>query len=72
MAKAVFNKKIIFVKILDLYLRQKLIKCYILSTAMYGAKIYNTLGSRSEIRKNFLNVELVKDAEDQLDRSCET
>jgi hypothetical protein len=36
-AKAAFNNKTLFTSTLDLNLRKKLIKCYILSTALYGA-----------------------------------
>jgi hypothetical protein len=37
MAKAAFNKKILFTSILDLNLRKKLVKCYIWNIALYGA-----------------------------------
>jgi hypothetical protein len=38
MAKAAFNKKkALFTSKLDLNLRVKLVKCYIWSTALYGA-----------------------------------
>jgi len=38
MAKAAFNKKrALFNSTLDLELRKKLVKCYIWSTALYGA-----------------------------------
>jgi len=41
MAKAAFNKKrILFTSTLDLELRKKLVKCYILSTALYGAETW--------------------------------
>ena len=40
MAKAEFNKKIILASILDLNLRKKLVKCYIWSTALYGAETW--------------------------------
>jgi hypothetical protein len=51
MAKAAFSKKkTLFTSKLDLNLRQKLIKCYIWSMALYGAE---TLGSRSEIHGKF-------------------
>jgi hypothetical protein len=36
-AKAAFNKKTLFTTTLDLNLRKKLLKCYIWSTASYGA-----------------------------------
>jgi hypothetical protein len=35
-AEAVFNKKTLFPSKLDLNFRKKLVKCYILSTALYG------------------------------------
>jgi len=39
MAKAAFNKKrALFTSTLDLELRKKLVKCYIWSTALYGAE----------------------------------
>jgi hypothetical protein len=38
MAKAVFNKKILFTSKLDLNLRKKPIKCYIWSVALCGAE----------------------------------
>ena len=41
MAKAAFNKKkTLFTSKLDLNLRKKLIKCYILSMALYGAETW--------------------------------
>jgi len=41
MAKAAFNKKrAIFTSTLDLKLRKKLVKCYIWSTALYGAETW--------------------------------
>ena len=39
MAKAAFSKKrALFTSTLDLELRKKLVKCYILSIALYGAE----------------------------------
>jgi hypothetical protein len=39
MAKAAFNKmRALFTSTLDLELRKKLVKCYIWSTALYGAE----------------------------------
>jgi hypothetical protein len=44
MAKAAFNKKrTLFSSKLELNLRKKLVKCYIWSIALYGAKTW-TLG----------------------------
>jgi hypothetical protein len=40
MAKAAFNKKTLFTTKLDLNLRKKLLKCYIWSTALYGAETW--------------------------------
>jgi len=41
MAKAAFNKKeTLFTCKLDLNLRKKLVKCYIWSTALYGAETW--------------------------------
>jgi hypothetical protein len=40
MAKAVFNKKPLFTRKLDLELRKKLVKCYIWSIALYSAKTW--------------------------------
>jgi hypothetical protein len=40
MAKAEFNKKILFTNKLDLNLRNKPIKCYIWSIALYGAEMW--------------------------------
>ena len=39
MAKAAFNKKALFTGTLNLELRKKLVKCYIWSIALYGAKL---------------------------------
>jgi len=51
MAKAAFNKKKnLFTSTLDLNLRKKLVKCYILSMVLYGAE---TSGSRSETPGKF-------------------
>jgi hypothetical protein len=38
MAKAAFNKRALFTSKMDLELRKKLVKCYIWSTALYGAE----------------------------------
>ena len=54
MAKAAFNKKkTIFTSKLDLNLKKKLVKCYIWSMALYGAKKLDASGSRSEIPGKF-------------------
>jgi hypothetical protein len=70
MPKAALNrKKTLFTNKLDLNLRNKLVKCYIWSIALYGAGTCDTSESRSEIRGKFYNVELYKDGEDRLNRS---
>jgi len=44
MPKAAFNKKrALFTSILDLKLCKKLVKCYIWSIALYGAKTWTLL-----------------------------
>jgi hypothetical protein len=44
MAKAAFNnKKTLFTSKLDLYLRKKVLKCHIWSTALYGAETWTLL-----------------------------
>ena len=68
MEKAAFNKKkIIFTSKLVLNLRKKLVKCYILSMALYGAE---TWWLRAQIR-NTWKVLKCGVGEDELDRSCE-
>jgi hypothetical protein len=37
-AKAALNKNVLFTSKLDLHLRKKLVKCHILSIALYGAE----------------------------------
>jgi hypothetical protein len=50
----------------------KLVKCYIWSTALYGAETWTVRGSRYETAGKFLKCGAgEKDGEDQLDRSCE-
>jgi hypothetical protein len=39
-AKAAFNKKILVTSKSELYLRKKLVKCYIWSIALYGAEMW--------------------------------
>ena len=48
MAKAAFNKKTLFTSKLDLNLREKLVKCYIWSIALYGAETW-TLQAADQI-----------------------
>jgi hypothetical protein len=40
MTKAAFNKETLFTSKLDLNLRKKVVKCYIWSTAVYGAETW--------------------------------
>ena len=47
------EEDIFFTRKLDLNLRKKLVKCYIWSVALYGAKNLDTWGSRSEIPGKF-------------------
>jgi hypothetical protein len=50
MAKAAFNKKrALFTSNLDLYLRKKLVKCYIWSLALHGAERW-TLNTRKVLK----------------------
>jgi hypothetical protein len=54
MAKAAFNKKkSIFTSKLDLHLRKKLVKCYIYSTALYGAKTWTLQNVDQKYLKSF-------------------
>jgi len=54
MAKAAFNKKkTLFTSKQDLYLRKKILKCNIWSTALYGAETWTLLNCRSEIPGKF-------------------
>ena len=68
MVKAAFNKKTLFTSKLDLNLRKKLVKCYILSMALYGVEAWTF---RAADQKYLESLVLEKDREDQLDRSCE-
>ena len=72
MAKAAFNKKkTLFTSKLDLNLRKKLVKCYIWSMAFYGAENWTLRAADQKYLEIFEMWFLEKDAEDQLDRSCE-
>jgi len=54
MAKAAFNnKENIFTSTLDLNLRKKLVKCYIWSTALYGAKAWTLRAVDQKYLENF-------------------
>jgi hypothetical protein len=72
MAKAAFNKKKnLFTSTLDLNLKNKLVKCYIWSIALYGAATWTLQKSGSEIPGKFRKVVLEKDGVHQLHRSFE-
>ena len=72
LAKAAFNKnKTLFTSKLDLYLRKKLIKCYIWSMAFYGAETWTLRTADEKYLESFEMLMMEKDGEDQLDRSCE-
>ena len=47
------KKKNLFTSKLDLNLRKKLVKCYVWSTALYGAKTWTLRGNRSETSGKF-------------------
>jgi hypothetical protein len=61
----------VFTKKLDLNLRNKLVKCYIWSIALYEAETWTLRKVDGEIPGRFRNVVLEKDREDQLERSFE-
>ena len=72
MAKAAFNKKkTLFTSKLDLNLRKKLLKCYIWSTALYGAETWTLRAADQKYLESFEMWCLEKDGKDQLDRSYE-
>jgi hypothetical protein len=54
MAKAAFNKKkTLFTSTLDLELRKKLVKCYVWSTALYGAETWTIRAVDQKHLKSF-------------------
>jgi hypothetical protein len=54
MAKGAFNKKrALFTGTLDLDLRKKLVKCYNLSTALYGAETWTLLAVEQKQLESF-------------------
>jgi hypothetical protein len=54
MAKAAFNKKrALFTSTLDMELREKLVKCYVWSIALYGAENWTLLTVDQKHLKNF-------------------
>ena len=54
MAKAEFNKKkTVFTSKFDLYLRKKLVKCYIWSMALYGAETWTLWAADQKYLESF-------------------
>ena len=53
MAKAACNKKTLFTRKLDLNLRKKLVKCYICSTAFYGAETWTLRAADQKYLESF-------------------
>jgi hypothetical protein len=53
MARAAFNKKILFPSKLELNLRRKLVTCYIWSTALYGAEMWTFWKEDQIYRESF-------------------
>ena len=54
MAKAAFNKKkTIFTRKLDFNLRNKLVKCYIWSMALYGAETWTLRAADKQYLESF-------------------
>jgi hypothetical protein len=52
-AKAAFNKTVLVTSKLDLNLRKKLVKCYILSIALYGAETWTLRKVDQKYRERF-------------------
>jgi hypothetical protein len=67
--KSIHQKENSFHQQTGLNLKNKLVKCYIRSTALYGAVTWDTSESRptAEILRELWNVALVKDREDKLE-----
>ena len=63
--------QILFTSTLDLELRKKLVKCYILEHSFIWCWNLDPSGSRSETPGKFWNMVLEEDGKDQLDWSCE-
>jgi len=53
MAKAAFNKKTPFTRKLDLNFRKKLVKCYILNMAVYGAETWTLRAADQKYLESF-------------------
>ena len=71
MARAAFNKKVIFASQLDLNVRKKLVKWYLEYFFLWHWKLDSSESTR-EIPVKFWSTVLEKNGEDQLDRSCES
>ena len=72
MTKAEFNKKrALFTGTLDLKVREKLVKCYIWSIALYGAENWTFQAVDQKHLESFEIWCWRGYGEDQLDRSCE-
>ena len=72
MVKAAFNKKKNpFTSKLDLNLRKRLVRCYVWSTALYGAETWTLRATDQKHLESFEMWCFEKNGEDQLDRSCE-
>jgi len=71
-AKAAFNKnRAILTSTLKLEMKNMLVKCYLWSTAFWGAETGTLRAVEQKKAGKFWNVVLEKDGEDQLGRSCE-
>jgi hypothetical protein len=71
MAKTAFNKKTLFSSKLDLHLRNKLLKCYMWSTALIGAETWSLQKADQKYLESFemwcwRRIEKIK-----LNQSCE-
>ena len=59
-AKAAFNKKTLFTSKLGLKLRKKLVQCYILHIALYGAETWTLQTVDLKYHERFENIVLEK------------
>jgi hypothetical protein len=66
-ARAAFNKKTLFTRKLDLNLRKKPVKCYMLSIALYGAETGTFRKIDQKYTGKYRDVVLEKNIEDHLD-----
>jgi hypothetical protein len=70
-AKAAFNKKrALFTSNMDLELKKKLVKCYILSVALYDAETWTLRAVDQEHLESFEMWCWRRMGRDQLDRTC--